>query len=170
MNKPAITHRQVSYLDLNHEGLLELLEAVLEKGRPFRFRAAGISMHPYIRDGDVVTVENIQGKVLGIGDVVAALHPQNGRLMIHRIIKKTPDGYKIRGDNTPDSETLIQKDKVYGIVSQISRNGNPVTFGLGLEKYLIALRIPFDRNSGFTQPLLRRVLRSMERISRLIHG
>jgi signal peptidase I len=166
MNKPAISNRQVSYLDLNHEGFLDLLVAVLAKGKPFRFRAAGISMHPYIKDGDVVTIENMKGKLPSIGDVVAAIHPQNGRLMIHRINKKTPNGYKIRGDNILNSEVIIPNDKIYGIVTQISRDGNPETFGLGIERYLIALRKPIDKNTKIIQQILRIILRIMERISR----
>ncbi|MCF7810396.1 S26 family signal peptidase [bacterium] len=166
MNKPLITNRQVSYLDLNHEGFLELLEAVLDKGKAFRFRVAGTSMRPYIKDGDVVTIEKIHRKILQIGDVVAAIHPENGRLIVHRIIKKTPNGYRIRGDNISNSEALIQKAKIYGIVSHISRDGNPVTFGLGHEKILIALRKPFDRDSVLIQPIIRYILRIMKKLSK----
>jgi len=166
MDKPSISNRQVSNLDLNHEGFLDLLEAILAKGKPFRFRAAGNSMQPYIKDGDVVTIEKTQGKMNRIGDVVAAIHPQNGRLMVHRIIKKTPKGYKIRGDNIPNSDVIVQPDKILGIVSNITRDGVPVVFGLGYEKYIIALLMPIDKFPILLQPLVKFMIRIMKRMSR----
>ena len=43
-------------LSLPSPALLELLRAVLGKGRPFRFRASGPSMSPCICDGDVILI------------------------------------------------------------------------------------------------------------------
>jgi hypothetical protein len=37
-------------------GLVELARAVLAKGKSFRFHAPGLSMTPFIRDGDFVTI------------------------------------------------------------------------------------------------------------------
>ena len=166
MDKPSISNRHVSNLDLNHEGFLDLLEAVPAKGKPFRFRVAGISMHPYIKDGDVVTIEKTQGKILRIGDVVAAIHPQNGRLMIHRIIKKTSDGYLVNGDNIPNSDVIVQSDKILGIVSSISRDGVPVLFGLGHEKILIAALSPIDKFPEPIQPIVRFMIKILKRMAK----
>ncbi len=37
------------------------MTTVLERGAQFRFTARGSSMHPLIRDGDVLTVESLAG-------------------------------------------------------------------------------------------------------------
>jgi hypothetical protein len=41
---------------LSMKALVELLSAVTEKGKSFRFGAAGISMIPFIKDMDVITI------------------------------------------------------------------------------------------------------------------
>ena len=48
-----------------------LLQTAMAKGAPFSFRARGSSMHPFIRDGDVITVSPLGEGSPGLGDVVA---------------------------------------------------------------------------------------------------
>jgi len=43
-------------LSISGSTLIELLEAVLSQEASFRFQAKGLSMSPFIKDGDMVTV------------------------------------------------------------------------------------------------------------------
>jgi hypothetical protein len=83
-----------SYIQYGGEGtisnraLSELLQAVLDKGMPFRFRAPGFSMSPFIRDGDVITISRLSGDSPGQGTVVAFSQPKTGKLIVHRVVVK----------------------------------------------------------------------------------
>ena len=56
-----------SDLPLSGAAMLGLLEGVLSRGVPFRFRAGGSSMAPFIRDGDVISVSPLRGDSPGVG-------------------------------------------------------------------------------------------------------
>ena len=116
----------------------ELLRAVLDRGIPCRFRALGFSMHPFIRDGDVVTVSPKPGGEIRLGDVVAFCHPGTGKLMVHRVLARQPGGYLLRGDNAPAADGLIPPEKVLGPVTRVERKGRKVRLGRGPERRLLA--------------------------------
>jgi signal peptidase I len=62
---------------------------------------AGESMEPTLSSGDVVLT--LRGPTYGPGDVVAyqvpAGDPGGGTVVIHRIVRSTPDGFLLQGDN-----------------------------------------------------------------------
>ncbi len=118
---------------------LELLKAVTERGRPFRFRAPGFSMHPFIRNGDIITIAPLPPGRPGPGDVVAFVRPGTGKLVVHRVVGRTDGGYLIRGDNNDEPDGLIPAESVLGIVVRVEHNGRDVSAGLGCERRLIAL-------------------------------
>jgi hypothetical protein len=62
-------------------------EGLLRNGQPIRFKAAGNSMHPTIRQGDTLIVEPCNPTLLAVGDIV--LFKDAGRLFAHRIIRIT---------------------------------------------------------------------------------
>lgn len=100
-----------------------LLEAVRDRGADFRFTARGGSMRPSIRDGDAVTVSPLAGIPPVEGEVAAFKHPHSGRLFIHRVIKRTEDGVRTRGDNLNIPDPVIPHPLVLGVVSAVERNG-----------------------------------------------
>jgi len=119
--------------------LVDLLQAVLAKGAQFRFRAAGFSMAPLVKDGDVVTISPLQERPPGLGDVVAFIHPGSGKLCVHRVVRKKKDSFFIRGDNAPVPDGLVRKADILGRVTALERNGRRIYLGLGPERVLIAL-------------------------------
>jgi signal peptidase I len=129
---------------LSMKALVELLSAVTEKGRSFRFRAAGISMIPFIKDMDVITISPMPSGRPEIGDVVAFLLPGSKKLAVHRIIDKRNDNYIIRGDNVPEPDGLIPPENVIGLVTAVERNGQRAWLGLGVERRMIALLARHD--------------------------
>ncbi len=128
-------------LALSGAALLELLQAVLAKGAPFRFRATGPSMFPFIRDGDVVTVASLQGTRPQCGEVVACIRPRQDRLVVHRVIGRRGNSYLVRGDAASGVDGLVQELDILGRVMRIERRGAQVRIGLGPERYVIAILV-----------------------------
>lgn len=72
------------------------------------------SMQPHIDIGDVVVVDPYDGRDLDPGIIVT--YHEAGRLVTHRIVEVTDDGYVTKGDanRQPDSTTLVS-DNIVGI-------------------------------------------------------
>jgi hypothetical protein len=142
--------------------LVELLQAVLERGAPFWFEAPGFSMSPFIQDGDTITVAPLAGAPPRPGDVVAFLRPDSGKLVVHRVVGKRGDAFLIRGDNGGEVDDLAPAAGILGRVTGVRRDGRPVRLGLGPERRLVA----FLSRRGLLQPLLRRVWPLLRPIAR----
>lgn len=132
---------EVEELALSGPALLELLQAVLARGAPFRFRASGPSMFPFIRDGDVVTVAPLQGTRPHWGEVVACIRPGQDRLVIHRVVGRRGNSYLVKGDAASGVDGLVQELDILGRVIRIERRGAEVRIGLGPERYVIAILV-----------------------------
>lgn len=120
--KPSLYAVPGGVLSLSGMALKEFLQAVLAKGASLRFKARGFSMHPFIKDGEVVSVSPVPGGRLYPGDVVAFCHPENGRLVVHRIIKKNAQGFVLRGDNCAEADGLVPAASIVGRVTEVRRN------------------------------------------------
>jgi len=117
--------------------LVELVHTVLQHETAFTFGVTGASMWPFLRDGDLVTVSPVRGKV-HIGDVVAVVHPDAEVLLLHRVVGRTGDSYLIKGDATAQPDGLASTERILGRVTHIQRTGQEVRFGLGREGRWIA--------------------------------
>ena len=129
---------QEKHWTLSSRVLGDLLQAVLDKGVPSRFRAHGRSMSPFIQDGDIVTVVRCSGNALRIGDVAAFVHPQGQRLVVHRVSGKAKDIVFLRGDNCPESDGPVSEKDILGRIIRIERNGKKTFLGFGPERLLIS--------------------------------
>lgn len=137
--KPHLYALKGGELAVSSKELLVLMEAVLAKKRLFRFRARGWSMAPFIRDGDLITVEPLSNKKPGIGEVISFVHPQSGKLVVHRAVDIDEKGLLLQGDSLQAvSDGIVPYSLLLGRVIRIERNGEHVWIGLGLERYLIA--------------------------------
>jgi len=77
---------------ISHPDLAAVLQDVLSQGQSFRFRADGLSMLPFIRPGDLLTVRSLDGKAPGVGDVV--LYQVTGeRLAAHRVVSGVGEAF-----------------------------------------------------------------------------
>jgi signal peptidase I len=139
---------------------IELLQATLAKGVSFRFRARGFSMHPFIRDGDVITVSPLGEDSPGLGDVVAFVRREIEQLVVHRVIRIKANSYFMKGDGTIGIDSLVPTANVLGLVTRIERGHKRVFIGLGPERFLIALLT----RKGLTVPLVRVVAKLLRPI------
>jgi signal peptidase I len=138
MNEEPYVTSGVATQRMSTTAFAGLMEAVLEKNVPFRFTASGSSMSPFILDGDAITIEPAASRP-GLGDVVAFINPACNRLMVHRIIRISPSGYLIKGDNNSIPDGEVEASAVLGRVVKAERRTGPVRFGLGFERIAIAL-------------------------------
>lgn len=136
---PRLFAAQAGELPLSGQALLSLMEAVLARGVPFRFRARGWSMSPFIRDGDVITVSPLRGARPRIGEVVAFTRPGEGNLVVHRVVGRPGAEVLVQGDSVPDcGDGIIPAENLLGRVTRVERGGHDVWLGLGPERYAIA--------------------------------
>lgn len=137
--RPSLYLLHEDELLLSRRAIVDLMSAVLEKGKAFRFRARGWSMSPFIRDGDSICISPVQGKPLAIGEIVAFDRPESGGLVVHRVIGRSENSWMIQGDNTPDQKIdLVPDDCILGRIVSVHRNGKHVWSGNGPERTLIA--------------------------------
>jgi signal peptidase I len=125
-------------LPLSGEALIELITAVHEKGASFKFRAKGFSMSPFVKCGDIITISPTKKSAVGRGDIVAFVHPESGKPIVHRVIRKESAAFRIRGDSLHIDDGLIPESAILGKVAKIERDGQKVYLGLGVERYIIA--------------------------------
>jgi signal peptidase I len=161
-DKPALFSKKGGELRVSGPDLIELLQAVLDKGVPFRFRVKGFSMSPFIKDDDVITVSPLSNDLIHSGDVVAFIRPEMKKLVIHRVVGKQGEYFHIKGDNVPDTDELIPKANILGHVTRVERNGKKIYLGLGPERFLIA----FLTRRGFLFPLFHPMWRMIRPIFR----
>ncbi|HEX2695364.1 MAG TPA: hypothetical protein VHP61_06395, partial [Acidobacteriota bacterium] len=119
--KPSLRARSGRELPLSGESLLGFMAEVLAKGVPFRFRAVGYSMSPFIRDGDVITVRPCKRTDLRKGAVAAYIRPLDGHLAVHRIVGGTEAGFALKGDHEPISDFPVAVSGILGVVDRVER-------------------------------------------------
>ncbi|MHA2427778.1 MAG: S24/S26 family peptidase [Candidatus Hermodarchaeia archaeon] len=132
-------------LSLNHPEFAQLSSEILEKGNALRFTAHGSSMAPFIRDGDVLTVEPATISELRMGDIVL-YRTEGDSVVAHRIVGILGSSLKVRGDASPGSESFIAPDQVLGVIIIVERTGDQIKINEGLWRVLGLLWI-------FTYPL-----------------
>jgi hypothetical protein len=125
--------------------LLDVVTSLITRGASVRFRAHGLSMLPFIRDGDVVTLVPVQDRPVRIGDVVAIRNSVGNNLILHRVVRKMPGGYLIQGDNAAVADGIFPARAVLALVKRVERDGRGVRFSQGWSGMLIAACV----GSGF---------------------
>jgi hypothetical protein len=121
------------------EVLPELVNEVLSKGVECRLQVKGYSMSPFIKDSDVVTISPMSDSSPGFGEVIAFIHPKTDKLIIHRVVWKSRDACLLKGESALESDGLIKKESILGLVTKVERKGKRIFLGLGPERFLIAL-------------------------------
>ena len=115
----------------------ELLREAMSRGVSLRFAAAGTSMDPFIKDGDVVTVAPLPARLVP-GDIVAAVSPANGLVIVHRIVSLNEDEALLKGDNLSAADGTAAGAAQLGRVARVERDGRTVVLGIERGNGLIA--------------------------------
>jgi len=115
-------------LRLGNPGQLELLRGMAERGVPLRTGVRGLSMTPFIRDGDVVTFEPLRAAP-EVGQVVAVALPAGGRMAVHRVVARRGERWVVRGDNCAEADGEFGPESFVGRVVRVERGGREVPRG-----------------------------------------
>jgi signal peptidase I len=134
---PAINTKKIDVLSISNAEFIGLMKDILERGASFRFSAGGLSMAPFIRDGDVVTIEPLKHG-LSYGGVYAFIYPESGKLIVHRLIGRKNGKFIFKGDNNIEAENNVPLENVLGKVVRMERGKMNVRFGLGMERIVIS--------------------------------
>lgn len=118
-------------LRLSNTAQLELLRGFAERGAGVRTTVLGVSMWPFIRDQDVVTIAPLNGRHPRLGDVVAVAFRDPERLVIHRVVAGLGEGWLIRGDACLAADGVAAGSDLLGRVDGVERGGRPVRLGVG---------------------------------------
>jgi predicted N-acetyltransferase YhbS len=104
-------------LKLDGHDFAGLSAQILRQGGSFQFRARGASMTPFIRDGDLLTIEPADAAGLEIGDVVL-YRTRRDRTVAHRVVGRTIEGgtlvLETRGDARLTSDGPVPADDILG--------------------------------------------------------
>jgi signal peptidase I len=85
---------------------------LLAAGNGARFRAAGDSMYPAIRDGELVGIVPCDVSRVRRGDIVLAATTRG--LTLHRIVRISSGGIITRGDNATCDDGIITSANLLG--------------------------------------------------------
>ncbi len=139
---------------LSSEALAKLIEAFTEKGHSIRFQANGNSMFPFIRGGNTVIIAPYGNKSPRLGDIIAYVDSKTQKLIVHRIIRLSNDGFVAKGDNCFRSDSYHPWTNILGQVSRINDCNNVLCdIHYTKAKYLIALFSKFGITAIFGRAL-----------------
>ena len=152
-------------LILDRVNLSSLAADILGKGGAFRFRAPGGSMHPFIRNGDVLEVRPVDSAVIRPADIIL-YHRENRRLIAHRVIGRARKQYTtellVRGDTDPFNTEIVFLESVLGRVVRVQRGEKILVMDSGLWRWLGMLWIAL---SPLSLELYRTLISCKTRIS-----
>lgn len=94
---------------------------LLSSGRSVRFPARGDSMHPLIREGDVLHVDPVDPALVRRGEVVL-VRAMRG-LTAHRVVEVSEGRILTRGDNSAGCDHPSELSDVLGRVTLLERAG-----------------------------------------------
>lgn len=105
--------------------LAELMQPMLDCGKSVKFTVVGNSMYPVFRNG-VETVTLVKAKKVSKYDVIF-YRRDNGEYVLHRIVGKGKDGWKLCGDNQLLVEYPVKEENIIGVMTDFLRNGKIVS-------------------------------------------
>ena len=97
------------------------VETVLKTHGFFMTTTSGVSMEPLFRHRrDLVVIRPVNGR---LNKLDVPLYRRGDQLILHRIVKVTPEGYVICGDNCETLETDITDADILGVLTEFYRKG-----------------------------------------------
>src|SRR5262245_12705213 len=106
----------------------DVMEHALASGTLVRFRAEGSSMHPTIRDGEVIVAAPVSVAEVVRGDVLVCRH--RGRVLAHRLVSIDGEGsrrrFVLRGDSQQSSDVFVDADDIVARIVAVRRRGRSI--------------------------------------------
>ena len=117
---------------------------ISDKADVLRLQAKGGSMHPFIRSGDWVSVALCKDRADSIrkGDIL--LFKKDDSLYLHRVLRRSGEGFLVKGDMSFGSDGLINRDDVLARVIFIQRNGRSIDLNTQTNQLISVLAADFS--------------------------
>ena len=145
----------------------ELLVHFLGDGIAVRFRARGTSMHPGVRDGDILRVHPIEHTVVHVGDIVLYCTPHNG-IVVHRVVGISTHGEEtillVKGDASGTPDPRVPQSQVLGRVVSIERRGRTIVPRSWTSRYVAPLHARLFRLRRWTYGLLKQAHTGLRKV------
>jgi hypothetical protein len=113
-------------LTCDDEDFEALAMEILRSGKALRFRATGGSMHPFIRNLDVLVASAAEGSAIRLGEVVL-YRGAEGRLVVHRVVGRGQNEHgeslKVRGDAVKGPPCPVGLSRILARVVAVERGG-----------------------------------------------
>ena len=110
-------------------------EEILSRDGMLVYKIRGVSMLPMLRQNrDLVVIGQPGGRLKPYD---TALYRRGSSYVLHRVIRVTPEGYLIRGDNTYALEN-VPDQAVIGVLTSFVRDGKKIS--VTDRKYLAYVR------------------------------
>ncbi len=139
-------------LELARPDVSGLFESVLAGGYSVRVQVTGRSMAPFLRGGEVLIIEPVEGRQLGVGDIVL-FKDVNEHWIIHRVVRIRGGWIQTQGDALNEPDAPVEIARLRGRVERVEGRGT----SLDLERRPQRLRGWFLARSRTWRRLLRRV-------------
>ena len=112
-----------------------MIQKAFDNGEDFNLITAGTSMLPMLRDReDTVVLSQKKGKLKKYD--LPLYKRADGSFVLHRIVGKGKDGYKMSGDNHPMIEYPVKDEQIIAVVSAYIRDGKRISIdSLGYKIY-----------------------------------
>ncbi len=151
-------------LIIQQNDLISLSDQILHKGGALSFKAYGSSMTPFIRSGDVISVEPVSENSLTIGTIVLCKSNQS-KIVAHRVVKRHVKNGQIflslRGDALLRPDQTVTIDQVMGKITGIQRGQQVIRFN----RRLWPLTSSLWRRSHPIGPLLLKTISALKQLS-----
>ena len=118
-------------LSIQQHDIIDLSNQILNKGGKLSFKAHGSSMLPFIKSGDVISLEPVAEKSLTVGTIVLYKSDQT-QMVAHRVVKRRVKNGQIflsvKGDAHLHSDQLVTGEQIIGKITEIKRDSRIVRF------------------------------------------
>lgn len=105
---------------INNDAFFEAVRESLKNGDRVKFRVAGNSMRPALREGDVVCVEPLKNREFQIGSIV--LSSWKGNYVLHRLVRLHRGHAVLAGDNNLVQLETVGLTDIIAVVSACYRD------------------------------------------------
>lgn len=112
--------------ELHSRDLFPLILSAVNEGSRVKFTVSGNSMRPWIvHNRDQVLLSSVDIRRLRVGDIILFVD-MDDRYILHRIYKRSGEGYYTIGDACLHSDGLVVPSQVKGVVQTIYRKGKEI--------------------------------------------
>jgi len=117
----------------------QIFTELLARDAMVRFSAKGMSMWPFIKENDILTVVPCKDDSFGLGEVVAFLDTHHNNLTVHRIVGSSRSGYMLKGDCCSAPDGIVARRDILGRLACAERKGKRVRLSLGRDSFIFAI-------------------------------